>query len=128
MKDRVLRDPITRQTVTFQLTGKDTAGELLRAEVRLGANGRVPKHVHLRQDERVEVVSGELMVRIGSTERRVGPGEALDVPRRQVHLVRNLGEDEAVFLLEVRPARRMENAMRALFRFMGFIATILRRR
>lgn len=128
MKERVLSDPITRQHVTFQLTGRETGGELLQAEVRLEAEGRVPKHVHLRQDERVEVVSGELLVRVGSVERRLGPGDAVDVPRRQFHVVRNASESDAVFLLQVRPARRMESMMRVLFRFMGLIASMLRRR
>lgn len=110
-----LHDPITGQHVRFLRTGRDTAGAVLEAEVRLDPGGCVPHHAHLRQDERVRVVEGSLVVRVGNKEQVLGIGESVDVPRRRIHVVRNLGEGEARFVMEVRPARRMELAMRAMF-------------
>ena len=57
-------------------------------------------------------------MRVGGKERRLEVGEAAHVHRRKVHVVRNAGADEARFLLEVRPARRMEGFMRGLFAVM----------
>lgn len=126
--ERTIRDPWHRQTVTFVTRASDSAGELLAAEVRLAPGGSVPRHVHLRQDERVQVAEGSLVVRVGRRERVVNPGEAADVPRRTLHVVRNAGPVEARFVLEIRPARRMESAMRALFFVMRRLAWLRRGR
>jgi quercetin dioxygenase-like cupin family protein len=113
--ERTIHDPRHKQTVTFVTTARESAGELLAVEVRLGPGGIVPRHVHLRQDERVRVVEGSLVARVGGLDRVVNAGETLDVPRRKLHVIRNDGPTEARFALEVRPARRMEAAMRTLF-------------
>lgn len=123
-----LHDAFTGQHLTFLEHGRDTGGELLRLEVRLDPGGWVPRHVHARQDERVEVLAGTVTVRVGRDERRLGVGEAAQVRRRKVHVVRNAGADEARFLLEVRPARRMEGFMRGMFALMRPLQPLARRR
>lgn len=110
-----LHDAATGQHLTFRKTRGDSGGELLQVEVRLEPGGRVPRHAHLRQDERVAVIDGSIVVGLGRVERTLHAGETADVPRRSIHLVRNDGECDARFVLEVRPARRMQGAMRALF-------------
>jgi len=125
--ESTIRDPWHRQMVTFVTTANDSAGELLAAEVRLGPGGTVPRHAHLRQDERVRVAEGTLVVRVRGRDRVVNAGEVVDVPRRRLHFVRNDGPAEARFTLEVRPARRMELAMRALFFVSRRLAWLLRR-
>lgn len=127
MNERTIRDPWHGQTVTFVTTASDSDGELLEAEVHLAPGGIVPRHVHMRQDERVRVAEGSLVVQVGGGDRVVNPGEAADVPRRRLHVVRNPGSVEARFVLEVRPARRMESAMRALFFVLRRLAWLLRR-
>ena len=123
-----LHDGLTGQHLTFLESGRDNAGEVLKVEVRLDPGGRVPRHVHARQDERVQVLAGTLTIRVGGKERRLGVGEAAHVRRRKVHVVRNTGTDEARFLLEVRPARRMEGFMRVLFTVMKPLQPLARRR
>lgn len=110
-----LHDAATGQHLTFLQTRRDTGGELLQLEVRLEPGGRVPRHAHVRQDERVAVIDGSIIVRVGRVERKLHAGDTADVPRRSLHHVRNNGECDARFILEVRPARRMQGAMRALF-------------
>lgn len=110
-----LHDPRTGQHLTFLDSGPEPDSAVLRVHVRLDPGGRVPRHVHARQDERVEVLAGRVDVTYGGQTRTLHAGDSLDVPRRRVHVVRNGGSEEARFLLEVRPARRMEKAMRALF-------------
>jgi hypothetical protein len=65
---------------------------------------------------------------VSGKDRILDVGESVDVPRRKVHVLRNAGEGEARFLLEVRPARRMEMAMRALFRVLGLLRPLARLR
>lgn len=110
-----LHDPLTGQSIRFVEVAKDTGGERLTARVRLDPGGHVPLHVHARQDERVEVVSGSVVVEVRGKARHLGMGESIAVPRRHRHVVRNDGDGTAEFVLEVRPARHMEQAMRGLF-------------
>ena len=114
-KSRIITDPLTGQRLTFLQTAADTAGRSLRAEVRLEPEGFVPRHVHLRQHERLEVLTGSVRLRTRGNERVLGPGETAEVSRRHLHAVANAGPGEAAFVLEVRPARHMEQMMRAIF-------------
>lgn len=63
------------------------------------------------------MIEGSIVVGVGvgRVERTLHSGDSADVPRRALHLVRNDGECDARFVIEVRPARRMQGAMRALF-------------
>jgi quercetin dioxygenase-like cupin family protein len=110
-----LHDAATGQHLTFLRTRRDSGGELLQVEVRLEPGGRVPRHAHIRQDERVTVIDGSIVVGVGRVERALYAGDTADVRRRSLHLVRNEGHCDARFVLEVRPAGRMQGAMRALF-------------
>jgi quercetin dioxygenase-like cupin family protein len=123
-----LHDVITGQHLTFLQIGQDNGGELLQVEVRLEPGGWVPLHVHARQDERVTVLAGSVAIRVSGKDRTLTVDKSADVPRRRVHVVRNAGDGEARFLLEVRPARRMELAMRGLFRMLGLLRPFARRR
>ncbi len=120
-----LHDVLTGQHLTF-LQPADSSGEVLQVEVRLDPGGFVPRHLHARQDERVEVLSGMLTVKVGRAERRLGVGEVAHVHRRRVHVVRNAGVNEARFLLEVRPARHMEGFMRGLFAVINMFRPLAR--
>jgi quercetin dioxygenase-like cupin family protein len=60
--------------------------ERLVVEVRYAASpDRPPLHLHPEQDERFEVLDGALHVAVEGTERVLGPGETLDVPRGTAH-------------------------------------------
>lgn len=127
MGGATIHNPLSGQTLTFLATGRDTGGEVLAAEVHLAPGGRVPRHAHLRTDERVEVLEGAVTIRIGRREQTLGPGESVDVPRRKAHVLRNAGDGDARFHLEVRPARRTETLMRAVFAVSRMRARVLRR-
>ena len=122
----VLHDPFTGQHLEFRQTGKQTAGQLLEAEVLLDPGGRVPRHLHLRQDERVEVLEGTLSIRLGGEQRRLTQGQSIEVPRRTLHRVANADAGRSRFLLQVRPARRMEAAMRIVFAVAGVLVHLRR--
>ena len=83
--------------------------------VRLEPDGFVPRHLHLRQDEQLEVLTGSIQLRTGGTSRLLGAGDTATVARRRVHRVANAGASEASFVLEVHPARRIERTIRLTF-------------
>jgi quercetin dioxygenase-like cupin family protein len=108
-------DPLTGQHLTFTHTAGDTRDASLRAIVRLEPAGFVPRHLHIRQDEQLEVLTGSIQLPTGGTARLLNAGDTATVPRRRVHRVANAGTTEASFVLEVDPARRIERTIRLMF-------------
>jgi len=114
-RDRRIQDPLTGQHLIFLETAADTDGQSLRAEVRLEPGGFVPRHLHLRQDERLEVVAGSVRFQTRGEDRVLGPGDTAVINRRRFHRVSNAGPGEARFMLDVQPARHIEETMRSTF-------------
>lgn len=108
-------DPLTGQHLTFTHTANDTSGASVRAVVRLEPSGFVPRHLHLRQDEKLEVLTGSIWLRTGGTTRLLSAGDTAAVSRRRVHRVANAGASEARFVLEVYPAHHIEATIRSTF-------------
>ena len=113
--DRTIQDPRTGQSLTFLETASETGGTVLRAEVCLEPGGFVPRHLHMRQDEHLEILAGSVRVRTRGEDRVLGPGDTLEVSRRRTHRITNAGAGSARFLLEVHPACHMEQTMRSTF-------------
>jgi mannose-6-phosphate isomerase-like protein (cupin superfamily) len=82
-----IENPLTGERMTFLETASDTDGELLQMEYVAPPRSKGPtEHVHPRQEERYEVLSGALGLRVGGRElhleegqRAVGPP---GIPRR----------------------------------------------
>jgi quercetin dioxygenase-like cupin family protein len=92
------------------------SGELLRAEtvVRPGGNGG-PLHRHRFQEERFEILDGEIVGRIGRRSLRVRAGESFVVPPDAPHTFRVDADAPARFIAEFRPALRVAEFFGALF-------------
>jgi quercetin dioxygenase-like cupin family protein len=102
---------------TILRTGSETNGELFEAEFVVGPGDWTgPDHIHLRQEERFEIRSGALRLRAGGTEDVLAAGSTRVLPPRTVHNFRNEGPAETRFLLQLRPALRMEAYLRDLWR------------
>jgi Uncharacterized conserved protein, contains double-stranded beta-helix domain len=93
------------QRITWLTHAASTSGELLRFEfwMRAGASAP-PLHVHPRQEERIEVVSGSVRSVSGGVERVLGPGETISSPPGEPHTVGPAGVDAALMIVEFRPA------------------------
>jgi quercetin dioxygenase-like cupin family protein len=65
-----------------------------------------PKHFHPAQDERFEVLEGELRARVDGREHRLGAGDVLEVPRGAVHQMWNAGKEPARATWRTSPAGR----------------------
>jgi len=112
----VIENPVTGETMTFLATGHETAGELLRIDMRVRPGGFVAsEHVHPEQEERFQVASGEIALRMNGEERRYGVGERITIPAGTPHVWWNSGSSELRVLLEFRPAGRFAEFITTFF-------------
>lgn len=112
----VIENPVTGERIVFRQTSADTNGELLQFELFLKPHGFVPaEHIHARQQERPEVVSGNVRYRLGGSEEGLGPGEAAVLPPGTPHTLWNDTDEEAHLIMDVRPALGVETAIETLF-------------
>ena len=65
---------------------------------------REPLHVHPKQDSGAEVVSGSLVFELDGEQRRIGPGESIQIPANTRHRFWNDGEEDAHSIQHFRPA------------------------
>lgn len=101
----VIENPVTGQRVRFMLTGAETGGRLFRAEAAFPPGGSAgPRHVHPRQREDFEVLSGRAVFTVGGREQSARAGERVEVPAGTAHTFRTAGEEELRLLIELRPA------------------------
>jgi quercetin dioxygenase-like cupin family protein len=111
-----LVNPVTGLRTVFRKTAQDTCGELLQVDW-IGDPGWTtgPDHVHPLQEERFEVISGELGLRVEGVEHVLGEGEVIVAPAGSAHAAWNASSnDEVHALIDFRPALRTETAFETL--------------
>jgi quercetin dioxygenase-like cupin family protein len=111
-KGQTIYNRVTGERITFLTTTKETNGEYLEFECRVGTDGvPIPPHVHDTQEERFEVLSGTLGVMIGGEKYELRPGEKAVLPIGVKHQWWNAGDDEVAFRVEAAPARGLETLL-----------------
>ncbi len=110
-----LVNPVTGLRTVFRKTARETDGELLQVDW-IGSPGWTtgPDHVHPLQEERFEVLSGRLGLRVEGVERVLDEGEAITAPAGSAHAAWNAGDDTVHALIDFRPALRTEVAFEML--------------
>ena len=110
-----LVNPVTGLRTVFRKTAQETSGELLQVDW-IGSPGWTtgPDHVHPRQEERFEVLSGELGLRVGGLERVHSVGEVIVALAGSAHAAWNGGDEEVHVLVDFRPALRTDRAFETL--------------
>jgi quercetin dioxygenase-like cupin family protein len=104
-----LDNPVTGERIVFRKTAADTNGEYVEIDLVLAPDGAVPgTHVHPKQEERFEVVSGKMKFRLGLKKIVAGPGEVVVVPAGAVHNFANAGDEAAHVRVTMTPALKME--------------------
>lgn len=115
-RGKMLESSINGQRVGFRQTAEDTGGELLQLDFFVKPGGFLGnEHLHPKQEERIEVLSGTLCCRIDGRERTVGAEESITIPPGTPHTLWNESTEEAHALVEYRPALRMETVFETLF-------------
>lgn len=116
-RGNIIENPTTGEQITFLETAEDTNGELLRADFSLKPGGFLPGgvHTHPYQEERFEVTSGALGVRVGRRKRVLKSGQVAVVPPGVIHSWWNAGSDQMEGTVEFRPALDMEGVFESSF-------------
>src|SRR5947208_12793847 len=111
-----IHNPITGERLVFRKTSRETGGQAVVIETYVQPNGFVAAaHVHPSQEERFEVLSGEVGFRIGREKVVAGPGQRLTVPAGTPHKFWNAGDEVAHFVCEVSPALQFESLLATMF-------------
>ena len=111
-----IENPVTGERITFLATSVDTDGEAVVFETFVQPDGFVAAaHVHPKQEERFEILSGTLALKVAGEEIIAGPGETLTVPVGTPHRFWNAGDAEVRFRCEVRPALQFEQLLETMF-------------
>ncbi|HZU60264.1 MAG TPA: cupin domain-containing protein, partial [Solirubrobacteraceae bacterium] len=86
-------NPVSGERITFLKTSADTGGEYLEIDVELTPDGAVPgMHVHPHQEERFEVISGNVRFRKGLRRIDAQAGDVVVVEPGKAHKFKNRGE------------------------------------
>ena len=103
MTDSV-HDPVHRVRYSFT-----PDGENLIVDCWIGPGGRLPEHLHPRQEERWSVIQGRIRFGLGDTKREIGPadGEMVVAPGTK-HSVDSVSEEEAHLRFHVVPALSLQ--------------------
>jgi quercetin dioxygenase-like cupin family protein len=107
---QTLENPASGERITFRQTAADTDGELVAIDLELPRGARVPGglHIHPLQEERFEVVTGTMRFRLRRKNIVAAPGTVVVVPPGVPHDFANVGDEDALVRVEVRPALKME--------------------
>lgn len=105
----IIENPFSGERITFLEVPSETNGDLLRFVWNIPPRFSIPEHVHLRQEERHEILSGTLRGRIAGRERDFGGGERIIGPAGVPHAWRNPSDDEGLRMVsELQPALGFE--------------------
>lgn len=113
---QTIENPVTGERFMWQQVAADTHGRSVLGEMVLPPGGFVAaEHVHPNQEERYEILAGQLKVRLDGREQTAGPGDRVIVPAGRAHVWRNDGDEEVRFRCEVTPALRFETFIETFF-------------
>jgi quercetin dioxygenase-like cupin family protein len=104
------RPPAARKgrlpTVRFLLTADDSSGSIAAFEVTVPGAQRLlaPAHSHDHYEETIYGIDGVLTWTVDGRQIKVGPGQALRIPRGTVHRFDNPGSQDVKALCVITPA------------------------
>lgn len=92
------------------------SGDVMRAETTVRPGGGAgPLHRHRFQEERFELIEGEIVARLGSRRQRVRSGETFVVPPDAPHTFAVEADEPARLIVEFRPGLRVAEFFAQLF-------------
>src|SRR5439155_25774147 len=102
--------------IRFRAVAHETGGSLLEFDFYLRAGGVIAvDHLHPRQEERFEVISGLMRGHVDGRPETVGPGGTSVVAPGVPHAWCNAGGGDAHLRVQFRPALRTEELFEAVF-------------
>jgi len=111
-----LTNRVTGETLIFHRTAAQTDGESVLVETVVHRDGFVAAaHVHPAQTEQFAILDGLVELRIGKKTHLTRPGDVAVVPPGTPHRFRNVGDGDARFMCEIRPALQFESLIETMF-------------
>ena len=108
-KNKVIRNPVTGQSIRFLQTSCDTEGQLLEMESTFAPHSVEPLlHYHPKQHETFTVLEGSLQVRMNGEIRVLMEGATLEIPANTPHSMWNSSCVKTVVNWKVEPALSTE--------------------
>lgn len=115
-RDKIIENPLIGHEFRFfgdrfriLRSSRDTDDGSLRLDYFAPPRANVPEHVHPPWEDRFEVLSGTLGIRVGGQELTLGPSQSAVVPPGAPHAWWNPSDEEEVrFLAEIRPGLDVE--------------------
>jgi len=102
---RQIENRFSKERITFLQTGAETDGELFALEVWVPTDMvSPPPHLHVTQEERLEVLEGEMTVQADGRQHVLRPGESHVLKPGVAHTWQNSGPGSLRFRGEFRPA------------------------
>ena len=95
-KDQWFNVPEKRPWGNYKILHKESGIQVKRIEVKPGHRFSLQKH--LRRAEKWIVLSGQGIVTLGKKKISVREGTFIDVPKREIHRMRNTGRKPLVFI------------------------------
>jgi mannose-6-phosphate isomerase-like protein (cupin superfamily) len=113
----VVEQATTDERVVFHETATSSGGAAVAATIRFHPTGPVAaRHLHPRQTEMHELVSGELRLAFPGHDGALQIGRPVTVPAGAPHRIWNDSGDMVELLVEARPALRTDEFLAALLR------------
>ena len=92
-------NPVTHDRILFR-----SGTPLVFDDFLLAGHISPPEHVHPRQHERFDVISGSMGMRINGRQQVLAAGESMGVPPGTPHALWNAGQGDAHVIVELKPA------------------------
>jgi quercetin dioxygenase-like cupin family protein len=115
-----IENPFSGERITFLEVPGEANGDLLRFDWRFPPGFAIPEHVHVRQEERHEILSGTLRGRISGQERDYERGDMVTGPAGITHAWRNPSDTEELRIIsELQPALGFGELLETAFSILG---------
>jgi mannose-6-phosphate isomerase-like protein (cupin superfamily) len=113
---QTVENPITGERLVFHETAAETGGESVSFEAFVTPGGTLAApHVHPKQTERFEIVSGTLTLQVGRKKVEAKAGDVVVIEPGTPHNFWNRGEETVRFNVEVRPALGIETLIETMY-------------
>jgi quercetin dioxygenase-like cupin family protein len=114
--NQVIENKTIGDKVKFLVTGAESKGELLRAELWVKPSGEGPPlHYHPVQTETFKIIKGEMNLTCDGKEMVLKAGESFTVPPNTPHKFWNGSKAEAVAIVDLIPALKTEYFIETMY-------------
>jgi mannose-6-phosphate isomerase-like protein (cupin superfamily) len=113
----VIENPVTGERITFVRTSAQSGGALAEMDLDLSPTAFLAaEHLHLRQEEKFDIVEGRIRLRCSGEESVHGAGESVVVPPGAPHAWAPDGDKGARVRLTFTPGAGIEQFFDEFFR------------